>query len=82
MACRCTSYYWRYIISFTGTHVTYWIDGAQTTYNTYISAFNTATTRETRFHVPVDAPITLYLFGYSVADTGIRCVIEGYALVI
>ena len=63
-----------------GTHVTYWIDGAQTTYNTYISAFNTATTRETRFHVPVDAPIALYLFGYSVADTGIRCVIEGYVL--
>lgn len=67
-----------YLLS--GNHVTYWLDGSQTTYNTYVTAFNTATTREIRFHVPVNAPIALYLFGYSLANTGIRCVIEGYVL--
>tara|TARA_B100000575_G_scaffold293729_1_gene306106 strand:- start:1564 stop:5739 length:4176 start_codon:yes stop_codon:yes gene_type:complete len=67
-----------YLLS--GNHITYWLDGSQTTYNTYVTAFNTATTREIRFHVPVNAPIALYLFGYSLANTGIRCVIEGYVL--
>ena len=63
-----------------GTHITYWIDGAETTYTTWISAFNTATTREVRFHVPVDAPNALYVFGYSVPDIGIRTVQDGYVL--
>ena len=63
-----------------GNHVTYWIDGSETTYTTWISAFNTATTREVRFHIPVDAPNALYVFGYSTPDIGIRTVQDGYLL--
>ena len=63
-----------------GNGVKYYIDGSETTYLTYISGFNGATTREIRFTVPVNAPNILYLFSYSGTGYGIRIVNDGYVL--
>lgn len=63
-----------------GNGVKYYIDGSEVTYQTYISSFNTATTRELRFTVPVNAPSILYLFSYSGTGYGIRVVNDGYVL--
>jgi len=61
--------------------VEYYIDGsAVSTFAEYVSAFNGATTRETRITVPVTAPPTLYIFGYTSSDLGLRTVQVGYAL--
>lgn len=61
--------------------VEYYIDGsAVSTFAEYVSNFNDATTRETRITVPVTAPPTLYIFGYTSSDLGLRTVQVGYAL--
>jgi hypothetical protein len=61
--------------------VEYYIDGsAVSTFAEYVSAFNGATTRETRITVPVTAPPTLYVFGYSNSGLGLRTVQSGYVL--
>ena len=65
---------------FQGVGVSYWIDGAEVNYAAYNSGFNAATTREIRFLVPVDAPLALYLFGYTTSGIGIRTVQDGYVL--
>jgi len=59
---------------------TYYLDGSQVTYDNYIGGFNSATTREIRFLVPVDAPRALYAFAYSTSGLGIRLVQDGYLL--
>ena len=63
-----------------GNGVKYYIDGSETTYQSYISGFNGATTREIRFTVPVNAPNVLYLFSYTGTGFGIRVVNNGYVL--
>tara|TARA_B100000519_G_scaffold173989_1_gene161628 strand:- start:2288 stop:6502 length:4215 start_codon:yes stop_codon:yes gene_type:complete len=63
-----------------GNGIKYYIDGSETTYQTYISSFNGATTREIRFTIPVNAPNILYLFSYSGTGYGIRIVNDGYVL--
>jgi len=61
--------------------VEYYIDGsAVSTFAEYVSAFNGATTRETRITVPVTAPNTLYVFAYTSSGLGLRTVQVGYAL--
>ena len=60
--------------------VTYHIDGTEVPYLTYINSFNTATTREVHFEVPVNAPKTLYVFGYVSSGLGVRTVQQGYLL--
>tara|TARA_R100001510_G_scaffold52022_1_gene52406 strand:- start:845 stop:5416 length:4572 start_codon:yes stop_codon:yes gene_type:complete len=61
--------------------VEYYIDGSAVSgFAAYLSAFNTATTREIRFTVPVTAPTTLYVFGYSTSGLGVRTVQVGYIL--
>ena len=61
--------------------VEYYIDGSAVSgFAAYLSAFNTATTREIRFTVPVTAPTTLYVFGYSTSSLGVRTVQVGYIL--
>ena len=60
--------------------VEYYIDGTSVSLATYISQFNSASTRETRFTVPATAPRILYLFAYSTTNLGIRTVQDGYLL--
>ena len=61
--------------------VQYFINGSEvSTFAEYTSAFNAATTREIRFTVPVTAPNTLYLFGYTTSGAGLRTVQVGYVL--
>ena len=65
---------------YTGVGVTYWLDGAEVNYAAYNAGFNTATSRELKFVVPVDAPQALYIFAYTSAGIGIRTVQDGYVL--
>ena len=65
---------------YTGVGVTYWLDGAEVSYAAYNAGFNTATSRELKFVVPVDAPQALYIFAYTSAEIGIRTVQDGYVL--
>ena len=65
---------------YSGNGIKYYIDGSEVTYQSYLSGFNLATTREVRFTVPVNAPSALYLFAYTTAGHGIRTVQEGYVL--
>ena len=65
---------------YTGNGIKYYIDGSEVTYQSYLSGFNLATTRELRFTVPVDSPTQLFLFAYTTAGHGIRTVQEGYVL--
>ena len=65
---------------YSGNGIKYYIDGSEVTYQSYLSGFNLATTREVRFTVPVNAPSALYLFAYTTAGHGIRTVQEGYIL--
>ena len=60
--------------------VEYYINGVAVSLATYISTFNAASTRETRFTVPATAPRILYLFGYSTTNLGVRTVQDGYLL--
>ena len=60
--------------------VEYYLDGSSVTYTNYISQFDSATTREIRFTVPVNAPSQLYIFGYATSGVGIRTVQDGYVL--
>ena len=60
--------------------VEYYIDGTAVSLATYISQFNSASNRETRFTVPATAPRILYLFAYSTTNLGIRTVQDGYLL--
>ena len=65
---------------YSGNGIKYYIDGSEVTYQSYLSGFNLATTRELRFTVPVDSPAQLFLFAYTTAGHGIRTVQEGYVL--
>ncbi len=65
---------------YTGNGIKYYIDGSEVTYQSYLSGFNLASTRELRFTVPVDSPAQLFLFAYTTAGHGIRTVQEGYVL--
>ena len=65
---------------YSGNGIKYYIDGSEVTYQSYLSGFNLATSREVRFTVPVNAPTALYLFAYTTAGHGIRTVQEGYVL--
>ena len=65
---------------YAGNGVKYYIDGSEVTYQSYLSGFNLASTRELRFTVPVDSPAQLFLFAYTTAGHGIRTVQEGYVL--
>ena len=65
---------------YSGNGIKYYIDGSEVTYQSYLSGFNLATSREVRFTVPVNAPQALYLFAYTTAGHGIRTVQEGYVL--
>lgn len=58
----------------------YYLDGSSTTYSNYIGLFNSSTTREMRFTVPVNAPTLLYSFAYRDADVGVPLSIDGYVL--
>ena len=61
--------------------VQYYINGSVVSgFAEYLSAFNGATTREIRFTVPVSAPSTLYVFGYTTSGLGVRTVQVGYIL--
>ena len=67
-------------VLYSGNGISYWIDGSSVTYQQYLSGFNSATTREIRFTVPVDAPGVLYLFSYINSGYGLRLVNDGYIL--
>lgn len=58
--------------------VTYHIDGAEVTYQNYISQFNLATSREIHITPTVDSPPSIYIFAYTSSGVGIRVVVEGY----
>tara|TARA_Y100000004_G_scaffold192607_1_gene253459 strand:- start:723 stop:4901 length:4179 start_codon:yes stop_codon:yes gene_type:complete len=60
--------------------ITYHLDGSAVTLNNYLANFNSATTRELRFVVPVDAPNLLHVFSNTTQDAGIRTVQDGYIL--
>ena len=60
--------------------VTYHLNGSAVSYAAYVSGFSTATTREIRFQVPVDADRLIYVYAYHQADAGVRGVCEGYLL--
>lgn len=60
--------------------VEYVIDGVVTTYSSYIANFNSAVTREIRFTPRANSPRLLYVFAYSIADVGFRCVQDGYLI--
>ena len=60
--------------------VSYYIDGSEVSYTAYLSGFSTATTRELRIAVRVDAPTALYVFSYASSGRGIRSVQDGYIL--
>lgn len=63
---------------YAGQGISYYIDGSEVTYSTYISSFTAASQREIRFEVPVDAPRLLYLFSYSTAGYNVRSVQDKY----
>ena len=65
---------------YAGNGIKYYIDGSEVTYQSYLSGFNLASSRELRFTVPVDSPAQLFLFAYTTAGHGIRTVQEGYVL--
>ena len=61
--------------------VEYYLDGSQVTnFSSYLSGFNTASTREVKFTVPATAPTTLYVFAYPSTTLGVRTVQTGYIL--
>ena len=60
--------------------VTYHLDGSAVTFANYSTGFNSATTREIKIVVPVDAPRLLYIFAYNQSDAGVRGVCDGYLL--
>ena len=63
-----------------GDGISYYIDGSEVSYTAYLSGFSTATTRELRIAVRVDAPTALYVFSYASSGRGIRSVQDGYIL--
>jgi len=65
---------------YTGVGISYWLEGSEVTYAAYNAGFNTASSREIRFLVPVDAPLALYFFGYTSAGIGTRTVQDGYVM--
>ena len=65
---------------YNGVGISYWIDGSEVTYAAYNAGFNTASSREIRFLVPVDAPLALYFFAYTSAGIGTRTVQDGYVM--
>ena len=60
--------------------VEYYLDGVLTPYATYLGGFSSATTREIRITIPVNAPRVAYIFSYSNSGYGSRLVNEGYIL--
>lgn len=60
--------------------VQYYLDGVLTPYATYLGGFASATTREVRITIPVNAPRVVYIFSYSNSGYGSRLVNEGYIL--
>ena len=60
--------------------VTYYIDGAEVNYSTYIGQFNAAATRQVRIAPRVDAPGLLYIFSYINSGLGLRTVQTGYQM--
>ena len=60
--------------------VTYYIDGAEVNYSTYIGQFNAAATRQVRIAPRVDAPGLLYIFAYTNSGLGLRSVQTGYLM--
>ena len=64
-----------------GNGISYYIDGSEVSYTAYLSGFSTATTRQLRIAVRVDAPTALYVFSYASSGRGIRSVQDGYILV-
>ena len=60
--------------------VTYYIDGAEVNYSTYIGQFNAAATRQVRISPRVDAPGLLYIFAYINSGLGLRTVQTGYQM--
>ena len=63
-----------------GNGISYYIDGSEVSYTAYLSGFSTATTRQLRIAVRVDAPTALYVFSYASSGRGIRSVQDGYIL--
>ncbi|AOO00390.1 hypothetical protein W1160709_090 [Synechococcus phage S-RIM2] len=60
--------------------VTYHLEGSAVTKLEYLQGFNTATAREIRITIPVNAPRVAYVFSYLDSGHGIRLVNEGYIL--
>lgn len=60
--------------------VSYYIDGAEVNYLSYINQFNAAATREIRIAPRVDAPGLLYIFSYINSGLGLRTVQTGYLM--
>ena len=60
--------------------VTYTLDGVSVNYNSYISGFTTATTRQIQIVVPSDVPQTLYTYSYANAGYGVRTTQDGYSM--
>ncbi len=65
---------------YSGVGVSYWLEGVEVNYAAYNAGFNSASSRELKFVVPVDAPQALYIFAYTSAGIGIRTVQDGYVL--
>ena len=60
--------------------VTYYIDGVEVNYSTYVGQFNAAATRQVRIAPRVDAPGLLYIFAYTNSGLGLRSVQTGYLM--
>lgn len=58
--------------------VSYYLDGNEVTYQTYIDAFNGASQRRVEIEVPPEAPNILYYFCYNHANMAERLVVDGY----
>ena len=65
---------------YSGEGLSYYLNGSETTYSNYIAGFNSASTREIRFQVPVNAAQALHLFSYTTSGAGVRTVQRGYIL--
>jgi hypothetical protein len=61
-------------------NITYTLDGSTVNYNTYISGFTTATTRNIQIEVPSDVPQTLHTYSYANFGHGIRTTQDGYSM--
>lgn len=61
-------------------NVTYYLDGQEVPYSSYVSLFNTSTQREVRITPRVDSPSLFYTQAYATIGHGFRVVCGGYLL--